>query len=578
MNGRHVVRKQTLELGVTSEAEARDLHVELSQTLAGLLAPRFDEVFSAACPSDAILEVDRIELDLGTLPREGIAAILAETASERLATILGTWADHPTDASIPSTTECPVLVRRLTMREAALDRLLEFLESGALSARDGPTGNADLEAGLLLLLEEGPTVLAQALRILPSAGTARRLARQFTGRTVLRLVAMLDGIENSRLETLIAEWVTLLTAHAISREAIARFHHERSSQFWREWIVERLLATVLEAHGAHASDILVERLLVESTPGRDALAQDDIESLLADAERLLPAASEVREVLVRIARTSRMPTHVETPPSKAPAGDATTSRQDSSVELSPRGAGQPAPPTDRPTAPAVLKPAAATPAGVSEANRESTNALTAEATTRSQEAGGLRTSLASSATRKPDGSPTRRSSAQQDAFWVGNAGLVILWPFLADFLTAVGLVERRRFVDEAARERAVLLMTHLCDGAEEWSEPDLLLGKILCVYPRSQTPATRIELAMAEREEVRRLLESVPTHWAVLKSTSIAGLRSAFLRRAGTLRMQETGWKLEIPRAAHDVLLDKLPWGIGLVLLPWLDQPVYVEW
>jgi hypothetical protein len=168
--------------------------------------------------------------------------------------------------------------------------------------------------------------------------------------------------------------------------------------------------------------------------------------------------------------------------------------------------------------------------------------------------------------------------AQPEAFQVVNAGLAILWPFLPGLFDTLGLAAQRRFTDDAQRIRAVLLSAHLCDGGEEWDEQDLLLAKVLCGYPPFEPIETQIALSERERNEARALLEAVIGHWSVLKSTSIEGLRSAFLRREGTLTAQEGSWKLEVARAGHDVLLDKLPWGFGLVMLPWMEQPLYVEW
>ena len=37
-------------------------------------------------------------------------------------------------------------------------------------------------------------------------------------------------------------------------------------------------------------------------------------------------------------------------------------------------------------------------------------------------------------------------------------------------------------------------------------------------------------------------------------------------------------WLKQEVQHGHDVLLDTLPWGIGLVLLPWMEQPLHVEW
>jgi hypothetical protein len=42
--------------------------------------------------------------------------------------------------------------------------------------------------------------------------------------------------------------------------------------------------------------------------------------------------------------------------------------------------------------------------------------------------------------------------------------------------------------------------------------------------------------------------------------------------------LAEFGWSLLVARLGRDVLLERLPWSIGHVVLPWMQEPLYVEW
>jgi hypothetical protein len=33
-----------------------------------------------------------------------------------------------------------------------------------------------------------------------------------------------------------------------------------------------------------------------------------------------------------------------------------------------------------------------------------------------------------------------------------------------------------------------------------------------------------------------------------------------------------------VEKKGYDILLDYLPWGLGLVKLPWMNKPIYVLW
>jgi hypothetical protein len=64
----------------------------------------------------------------------------------------------------------------------------------------------------------------------------------------------------------------------------------------------------------------------------------------------------------------------------------------------------------------------------------------------------------------------------------------------------------------------------------------------------------------------------------VLGETSIDGLRHTFLQRRGVLRDAGHAWNLQVEPAAFDVLLASLPWTFGIVRLPWMTRPIFIEW
>jgi len=73
-------------------------------------------------------------------------------------------------------------------------------------------------------------------------------------------------------------------------------------------------------------------------------------------------------------------------------------------------------------------------------------------------------------------------------------------------------------------------------------------------------------------------LIAVINHWEVLKNTSADGLREAFLQRRGKLSRVDGGWLMQVEQRAIDVLLNKLPWGISIIKLPWMNEMLFVEW
>ena len=67
-------------------------------------------------------------------------------------------------------------------------------------------------------------------------------------------------------------------------------------------------------------------------------------------------------------------------------------------------------------------------------------------------------------------------------------------------------------------------------------------------------------------------------HWTALRSSSPEWLRQQFFLREGKLERVDSGYLLTIERRAQDVLLARLPWGCGVVALPWLTDRMFVRW
>ena len=87
-----------------------------------------------------------------------------------------------------------------------------------------------------------------------------------------------------------------------------------------------------------------------------------------------------------------------------------------------------------------------------------------------------------------------------------------------------------------------------------------------------------MELTAEEEEEATALLTAVIRHWDALGDTSIDGLRGTFLVRPGKLTQRGLDSVLLVEGRSFDILLDRLPWGIGMIQLPWMEKMLWVEW
>lgn len=165
-----------------------------------------------------------------------------------------------------------------------------------------------------------------------------------------------------------------------------------------------------------------------------------------------------------------------------------------------------------------------------------------------------------------------------DAAYVGNSGLVLLWPFLGSFFERLGLMTAKEFNDQAARQRAVGLLQYLVTEDPAPPEYQVTLGKLLCGMELDEVFDFGPPVTEAEGEECSTLLRAVIEQAPILNDMSTAGFRGTFLLRRGVVSVSDGAWLLRVERETWDVVLDRLPWDRSWVKLAWMEAPLRVEW
>ena len=173
----------------------------------------------------------------------------------------------------------------------------------------------------------------------------------------------------------------------------------------------------------------------------------------------------------------------------------------------------------------------------------------------------------------------RGALARLDELYVADAGLVILWPFLEPFFLRTGVLgPDRRFVDEAAQLQAVALVEGLATADPAPLEFHLPLAKLLCGRAFESDFVLERPLAPEQLAEADRLLAAVIDRTPVAHDLSIASFRAGFLARPGALGTRDGAWLLQVERRPHDAVLDRFPWSWGWIKLPWMPEPLRVDW
>ena len=575
----HIIHRQVLDITLDTERDAYLVQEEVRRIYYDRIIPLLDDAFSEVVGPDEIVRLDRLELDLGHLDRRTLEEDLVSEVRLQVQEALV----RPLKA-LPFPDEAAVT--RSTPVASKLEAFVSFLRTGRLPWWAPDHAAFTPSAVLATLIDDEAGALIAALRSVPGRVVSRRLAQQVTPDGLARLVRLLLPAE---ADAVLGVRQQIQALHD-DRPLLARSPAAFATVLWVATLDHLLTPPVPASEVVPYVEALAETLAREGLPVARLVAR------LKAAPETVRAAPPVLALWVAQARTTAPP--VPDPIEERPKPVDTP----------------PTPRADRPEPPAVASPEVsaeqAGPAAVEALPRKAppdskpgpdTGTTSPEAPAEGKTLGGrpptvipgetTSTEPATPSTEKP--TPPAEPAAERphtpipfytdvagagEALYITNAGLVLLWPFLTRFFEQVHLVEDKAFVSDEAWQRAVLLTHYLGTGESEISEHRLLLNKLLCGWPMHESVPRQFMPTPTEEEQSIVLLQTVITHWAALKNTSVDGLRQAFLQRPGKLVREPEQWMLTIERTGYDVLLEQLPWSFSVIKLSWMPHPLFVEW
>jgi hypothetical protein len=166
----------------------------------------------------------------------------------------------------------------------------------------------------------------------------------------------------------------------------------------------------------------------------------------------------------------------------------------------------------------------------------------------------------------------------EEGVFVELVGLVLLHPFLHQFFKRLGLVSEGGFVSDKARLKALYLLYFLGTGEMDAPEEMLVVPKLLCDFPAGVPVKRKFRLTNKEVAECTGMLQALIAQWSILGNTSVEGLRGSFLRRNGKVVQRNDNIYIQVEARSFDMLLDHLPWNLGIIRLPWKRELIRVEW
>lgn len=586
---RHVIGKQVIEVNLQGSKNAFALQQTLSQVFWDAVAPAMEVLFDRLTSEDELIRIDKLEINLGVLTEQKIAAgewlpILLDTLEEAIKTAV--------NKKLPG-------VQVLPLRSGHFEQWLHFLQHGNLPRHISPPAEQEWQRQILEALGMDVKAVVQLRRLLQNNPHAlQRLALQYPGSFLQHVTELFIGHNAASLYAIFME---LKNAWKFIAEVAASLQRRRTMSSEAESSLNSWLNSALgEKTTANKPNLTpTEWKQIWSRFGAQAGREVEVECW--------------KIVLFELANTAAKPTpndllhlvfnqdiFIKTKAdlavlafekkTKYPGLKAFFEREGIRPQKKARGKQAPKvvpTPTSDEINPAAPLP---TPSEMPE-KMPATKDLPEPAKPIANHSATLAESTLKKSLPPEPVLPKTLEQAKpyptkeeepilpgEDGWHIPTAGLVLLHPFLTTFFEKLDLLKDRQFDGEWNRNKAAMLLHFLATGEDTVQEYDMTLPKLLCAIPFNWPLDHSIDLTNEEKLEAEALLHAVLEHWGALGNTTPDGLRGNFLVRDGKLLKTESGWRLQIERKTLDILLDRLPWGMGLVKLPWMPELLMVEW
>jgi len=606
----HIIHQQRILIRAANSRDSLELQQAAGQVFWKRILPRLERLFDQHSSPQEVLRIERLEIDLGSCRPGELSEALENRFLEAVALELKRLAARPTGD--------PGLQRQ-SVPESQFGQWLYFLEHGSLpwSAIPGREGRVFEEAPLLETLAAVPLLKASLQRLLRERPAARRrLVLQYRDAFVGELAARLADVPATAfsvpVSAVAAQLPKLYAAHpALFAPAYAEVLQSSAlpGQLFWEFVLRRIARGESAAWEAvfpilmngFLRPALARRLpVLSSAPAPEQWLRQWEETAVATAARIASEQNEAPLATTRKPKTTAPPpadtdsgNAPETSPQEAvrTAAAATNSSKETDSAVKAEAVESEAvrieatatkPPQEADPEPLPVSREELSQAGGAEISAEPvvSAAPPADADNFPAEEEPLSADLTEALAAIVRAAPLRpgTETSEEALHYISFAGLVLLHPFFSTLFQTLGYVDGKAFINFGAQVRAVHLLHFLAGGEEQPPEHQLLLPKLFCSLPLNAPIAQDVELTENERTEAIALLEAAIRHWGALGSASPDGLREGFLQREGKLEKMADGRRLTVERKTVDLLLDRLPWGIGMVKLPWMEEVLRVEW
>jgi hypothetical protein len=481
----HIINKQVLEIQLDGRENAFQIQNQIRVLLDSDIKSMLEALCSDAAGPDEIIQIDRLEIDIGTIIYPALNKEFAEKVYENLKTSLmervnairleeglsGKADLIDIDKMIrgsPESAGGKPGDRQLSKLEYYLQLLHHFLQTGTLPWHQETPAPLSLEKIFSTLLHNASENISALLKHdMRRRRSRQRLIYQFPDRLLGKAVMLLKPLKHDSLE----KWLRDLKTVGSVSSLLSIQNSPVRLAFWDRL----LLKTQISRQGYLENDDIFWSFL-------DAVASVQADSYPAVFGLLKKTAEQLS--LSGVNFESRLPEYIN---QRRRASDAQqlleknktefiesveNSREDLS-QWDPTAAGQFSGQTKQGTVPTgqLKKPLTLIP------NKRTVSEFDPMAfkfgSTFHQEQSN---SSAAAVAEKIPTEPTVRLKEIP----IENAGLVLLWPYFINLFQQFNLLKDNHFIDDESKAHGIHLLQYLATGQHEPAEYALPLNKILC--------------------------------------------------------------------------------------------------
>ena len=159
------------------------------------------------------------------------------------------------------------------------------------------------------------------------------------------------------------------------------------------------------------------------------------------------------------------------------------------------------------------------------------------------------------------------------------AGIVLLHPFLANYFKQVKLLDKNnQFISLEKQIHAVHLLRYLTGKRERHHSHLLNVEKIICGLSPTFPIPSKYNCSEIEKKEAQDMFAAIKQYWKSISKTSIEGIQTSFIHRQGIITFEEPYWLIRVEGSTLDILMDDLPWEMSMLMFPWMDRNILIEW